>query len=215
MLAAEELGLNTDSSESQSARLVYGSLLGRHGGLCFSLNERHLTDASALFGEYLAIKIFGKTLLEDDVVIRTLQSLAHDPNGYKVVAVDNGSFLRPSEFNRPYAPGDYQNDAEWPIFSSISQATAEYHGLAPDREIWEKVWKNLQDTQNAEYVRTGTHDLAYDPQRTNHAWNAAIYPLLKERKVIQEARRRITDGDLTELQLVAFYLDSVNRRIGY
>ncbi len=177
-LAAERLGLKTSPNATKDARLAYQKLTHPSGRLQFSKNYPY-KDASSLTGEYLALTIFGESLLDDETVLATESSLDSVAGGYKVVTTASGEFLDASQFNRPYLPGDYHNGADWPFFSATTRRTAELHGLKADEVFWRSLFNNLASTRSAEYRRLGVGS-PYDPQREDHCWNALAYILAAE-----------------------------------
>lgn len=165
-LAAQRLGLETDSKVIEEAKRGYQKVIHPSGRLQLSTNYS-CKDASALMGEFLSLRIFQANLLPDEIVKRTVESLSKSPTGYKVITREDGSYLDPNEFDVPYQQGDYQNGADWPLFSAASQAAGMLHGLGHDQLFWIKLLTELRRTNHVEYF--GSRGREYN------LWNTAVY----------------------------------------
>lgn len=190
VIAAKRLGLSVNDDHITEAVQAYNNLTHTSGRLQLS-NKVPYTDVSALFGEFLSTSLFSQSILDKQIVEKTIESLPRDNRyGYKVVAREDGNYLDSAEFNRPYQPGDYHNGADWPLFDMIAQTVARYHGLSYDRQSLIERLRLLFETQNAEYIKTGSTTIIgepiYNPARTNHTWNAACYALTKQLLGVQE-----------------------------
>lgn len=182
LIAAEKLGLPVDNNQIKEAIQAYNRLTHTSERLQLSQKVPYV-DVSSLFGEFLGISLFNRSVLEGEVVEKTIKSLFRDGFGYRVVSKEDGSYLDPSEFNRPYRTGDYHNGADWPLFDMVSQAVANRHGLGYNRQLLVEILKGLLETQNAEYFKTGnilSGDRGYNPRRINHVWNSACYTIARQ-----------------------------------
>lgn len=182
LIAAEKLGLRLPRGEFSKATAAYNSLVHPSGRFQFSKRFPY-KDATSLVGEFLANELFDTSILDKpEVAICTVETLDQTRAGFKVVTDENGQFLDSRQFKKPSLPGDYHNGADWPLFSAICLITGERHGLPEDRNFWQRIVENLAQTKNAEYSYTAHQSFNshhYNPQRTNHAWNALIDVLAK------------------------------------
>lgn len=189
-IGAAHLGI-ADANDVEDAIIGYRGLSQNSGRLQFSRSLPY-HDRSALMGEFLALRLFGESLLDDQTVLHTVEQLPTDYSGAPVVTREDGSYLDPEEFNRHYMGGDYQNGGNWPLFNAVSQATAENHGLPHRREFWRSELSTLARTSHAEYTYTGPNYsyVSFDPDRQNNLWNTAVY---------DAALTVMTPADLTEI----------------
>ena len=185
-LSARKMELEEDQLVEEEAIQAYQSLASSPRRLKFSRNLPY-TDGSVLFGEFLALHLFGRLLLSDETVERSMALMSRLNGQIPVVLKNDRSYLSPSEFNRPYQPGDYQNRAEWPVWSAIAQATSELHGGRHDRPFWQDLFYRLQRGNHPEYFYTGLRDVLHNRSRENHLWNTAVY--LAARKVMNLEER--------------------------
>lgn len=179
-LAADRLRLEKNPHVATKAINGYQKLTHPSGRLQFSAGIPY-KDASSLTGEFLALHIFGEQLLSDRVVQETFTSLAPSLFGHRVMAKEDGSFLDPQEFSRPYAPGDYQNGVSWPMFEAIARATYELHGGQHQFVSWKELFSILKQTKFAEFVYTDPVATwpRYNSTRVNHLWNGACFAAAK------------------------------------
>lgn len=171
----------------------YQKLTHPSGRLQFSKNIPYRAE-DALTGEFLALHIFDEPLLPDRVVQETFDTLKPSLFGHRVVAKEDGSFLDPQEFSRPYPHGDYQNGAVWPMFEAMARATAQLHGLKHNFIGWKELFSVLKQTQFAEFVFTEPVATwpRYNSTRVNHLWNGACFAAAKS--VLSELEQiRIAD----------------------
>lgn len=178
-IAAKKMLLENDQSVIESAKNAYQALTHKLGRLQFSRNIPY-TDCSLLFGEFLAIHLFGQKLLPDGTVRKTMEMMPKIQRQIPVVSREDGSCLLPSEFNRPYQAGDYHNGAEWPTWSAIVQATAELHGARHDRAFWQDLFSRLQSNNHPEYIFTKSGGGRHPLSQENHLWNTVIYLAAKK-----------------------------------
>lgn len=179
---AARLGLAPPAGTLVAAGRAYRALYDpRLGYLTLS---RHIpaSDASALTGEFLSLWLFGRPLLSDAVVLRTVHHLAPFGAGFHVVALPGarpgqGTTFAPD----PYigAPGDYQNGASWLLFDALSIGAAGLHGL-PNALPWLRARLALEFKHGVmlhEYLRTNA-TLSYygsaPAYRDQFAWDAFV-----------------------------------------
>lgn len=183
LIAAKRLGLTVDDEQIKKAIEGYNSLTHKSGRLQLSRKIPY-SDVSSLFGEFLAVSLFNQSILDRKVVERTIKNFPQNRFGYRVVSNEDGDYLAPSEFNRPYRVGDYHNGAAWPLFDMVTQVMANHHGLGYDRQFLTEELRWLFETQNAEYFETGNtasrDKPVYNPKRINHLWNSACYPIARQ-----------------------------------
>lgn len=181
-LAAHRMGLEDDSKVVKEAQEGYQSLIHPSGRLQFSKHYPY-KDVSALFGEFLSLRILEEPILSDKTVKATVSTLPRTETGYKVVVRENDSYLDPSEFDAPYRPGDYQNGADWPLFSATARAVGMLHGLPHDQLFWIRLFAELRRTNHVEYFGN-------NGGREDNLWNTAVY---------EAARMVFAEGELKML----------------
>jgi len=179
-IAAREMGLEDEQSIVDGAQKAYQAITHESGRLQLSRKIPY-NDCSLLFGEFLAMHLFGQRLLQDETVVKTMAEMPKIQRQIPVISKEGGFYLLPSEFNRPYRAGDYQNGAEWPAWSAIGQATAELHGARHDRVFWQDLFSRLRGNNHPEYFFTGIDGGQHLSSRESHLWNAVVY--LAARKV--------------------------------
>mgnify|MGYP001563190471 CR=1 FL=1 len=96
-----------------------------------------------------------------------------------LVPKEDGNCLDTSEFNEPYGPHEYQNGAEWPVFTAAARYVYERATLNHDSEFWKQKIKALTITKNAESNVPGEKYI-YNSSRVGHLWNAAVYAIAKK-----------------------------------
>lgn len=194
LIAAKRLGLAVDNGQIEKATEGYNCLTHRSGRLQLS-RENPYSDVSSFFGEFLGISLFNQSILSKEIVERTIMSFPRDKFGYRVVGKDDGNYLRPSEFNRPYRKGDYHNGANWPLFDMVAQVVSNHHGLGYDRQFLTEELRWLFETQNAEYFETGNtasrDKPIYNYKRINHLWNSACYTIARQLLGTQEYQKAL------------------------
>ncbi len=174
--AAGFLGLDLEQGELRLAVERYNQLVHSSGRLQMSRNIPYV-DVSSLFGEFLSQWVFGERMLDPDTLKKTYQSFNRlSRTDFMVVSKENGAPLDPKEFNESYPPGTYQNGAEWPVMSAAARFAA-FGRLDRDHGFWKEKIADLQRTRNAESNNGGGE---FDPRRTHHLWNAAVYAMAKQ-----------------------------------
>lgn len=176
LIAAKRLGFPISIKEINQAKKAYKELSRKTGYIPLSLNHDS-RDTSALFGEFLSLFLFNRSLIDSAIVIRTYEVI--NKSSFKIVSKRNGDFLESESFNYPYLPGDYLNGAEWPFFSATLQYTAQRHGIRYNSLFWKKLIKNLSRTNNPEYfkITDKKSKIEINPNRIDHLWNALVYKL--------------------------------------
>ena len=138
-------------------------------------------DLSGLFGNCLTARLFDVNLLDPQTVITSVLSQPrYDDFNIYVIANEKRKALSPSEFNRPYKEGDYQNGADWPFFTIMAQEESERNGAPHNLLFWQKKIQLMMESRNAEYIKPSESGIVYNSSRINHAWNAAAYTIAKE-----------------------------------
>ncbi len=130
LLAARELGLEVTEAEIARAVAGYRSLFNRERG--FMPTSRKLRDTlgqDTLYGATLTYAVFGRKLLEDDLVLthhRTSEKVK-TPYGLRVISQADGSLL-------PGHSGVYCYGGSWFLNDAANYLLAGVHGL-PAAEV--------------------------------------------------------------------------------
>ncbi len=207
-LAAGKLRLILPDKALRTAADAYQNLrLETQDRLPFSWVEDS-KDVSALFGEYLALTLFGESFLQDTTVRGSLEALKRTDTGIPVVVNPDDSYLSPNQFNRPYRPGDYQNGGDWPAFNAMAFAVGEMHGMPHSSQSWHDLLTNLKKTQHAEYRYTGSlaQEATHNKTREHNLWNTVVYDAAK--RVMDENEQKAVLNRTTKTDDSAIYAEA-------
>lgn len=190
--AAQELGAAIPADTIRKVDAAYAALDQPGAGAITLSAKTTLLDVSCLVGEHLCIRLFGRPLLSDDVVVRTVRAFSrvYFPNrdflGFKVATQRDGSYMPEAWFYEAPDnwPGYYHNGGSWLLYDAIALDVARSHDFRrADAMLLSRARAEVRRgaTLN-EYLATsdvaGQLGTVPFPWRKDYAWNSYVRLIL-------------------------------------
>lgn len=157
------------------------------GYLPLSGKKSQIVDVSSLFGEFLSLQLFQKSLLPDETVFNTQKSFRGiEKIGYKVVSNKDGSYLCQKDFvpDSLNPPGAYQNGGSWLAYDMAALLAVQFHGSEVKNLINDRLEAEFKYKKTLwEYIETNPQSPNYGKapdNRTGYSWNIVFLPLLRK-----------------------------------